>query len=129
MSLYHWLRAQAFDHPAVGRAKRLDFSGYLNAPETAAALAANPYRAYLRDGGGVERATHYVRIERFRDDIAPIEAHLGFALDLPRANASERPDDYRAAFSDADAALVGQLCQDDIAAFGYRFDGPIGAAG
>ena len=63
-----------------------------------------------------------MRIECLKDDLAPIEAHLGFRLSLQRANASARPDDYRKAYSDHDAALVAELCCGDIEAHGYNFD-------
>jgi hypothetical protein len=43
VSYYHWLRGQAFDHPAVKLAKALEFSAFLNHPQTRASLKANPY--------------------------------------------------------------------------------------
>jgi len=58
------------------------------------------------------------------EDLAPFEAHLGFRLiPLPLANASDRLRDWRGYYSDADAALIADLCAADIARFGYRFDG------
>jgi hypothetical protein len=76
----------------------------------------------MRDRHGIERARLYARIEAIEADLAPFEAHLGFRVTpLPRANASDRPRDWRGHYSDADAALVGALCAEDIARWGYRF--------
>lgn len=123
VSYYHWLRGQSFAHPAVGLAKTHDFSGFLNHPQTRTALILWPYPAYMRNRHGVERASLFARLEHLDQDLAPFEAHLGFALaPIARANPSIRPADYRQAYSDADAALLAQLCAGDIARFGYRFD-------
>ena len=122
VSYYHWLRVQSFDHPAVALAKAHDFSGFLNQPHTQASIAAQPYASYVTDSAGVLRATDFVRLEAFAADMAPVFAHLGFSVDLPRANASARARDWRGYYSAADAALVARLCAADIARFGYRFD-------
>ncbi|MEY4871903.1 MAG: hypothetical protein RLZZ563_1233 [Pseudomonadota bacterium] len=123
VSYYHWLRSQSFAHPAVGLAKALTFTDFLNHPQTRTALALWPYAAYLRDARGADRATLYARLEHLDTDLAPFEAHLGFRLTpLPRANASDRARDWRPFYSDADAALVATLCAEDIARFGYGFD-------
>lgn len=123
VSYYHWLRAQGFAHPAVGLAKSHDFSGFLNHPQTRASLAAWPYAAYVRDGAGAERCDLFLRLETLDDDLAPFEAHLGFRLaPVARANDSARARDWRPYYAEADAALVADLCAEDIARFGYRFD-------
>jgi Sulfotransferase family len=123
VSYYHWLRVQAFAHAAVGLAKSHDFNGFLHHPQTRTSIRLWPYGAYMRDARGVERASLYVRLEHLETDIVPFEAHLGFRVTpLARVNVSERPPDWRAAYSDADAALVDDLCADDIARFGYGFD-------
>jgi Sulfotransferase family len=122
VSYYHWLRQQTFAHPAVGLAKAQGFSGFLNHPQTMTSLAMSPYASYLKDPHGHERASLFARVEH-PDDLAPFEAHLGFRLaPLPRANSSDRPRDWRAFYSDADAALLARLTEADIARFGYRFD-------
>lgn len=121
VSYYHWLQGQSFDHNAVALSKTLDFSGFVNHPEVAASLGA-PYGHYLRDGAGQERGALFVRLEHLGAELAPFEAHLGFALKMPRANASQRDRDYRGYYSDADAAHIARLCAQDIARFGYRFD-------
>ena len=123
VSYYHWLRDQGFAHPAVTLAHDLPFSAFLNHAQTIAAFRAWPYAAYMHTADGHERANLYCRIERFGDDIAPFETHLGFRLHpLPKINKSVRPCDWRGLYSDADAGLVADLCAEDIARFGYRFD-------
>ena len=123
VSYYHWLRDQSFAHPAVGLAKAQGFSGFLNHPQTVTSLRLWPYSAYLRDRHGVERASLFARLEHLAEDLAPFEAHLGFRLTpLPRANPSDRPPDWRPFYSDADAALIADIAEADIARFGYGFD-------
>jgi hypothetical protein len=123
VSYYHWLRGQSFAHPAVGLAKANDFSGFLNHSHIQTSVRLWPYAAYMRDNHGVERASLFVRLEHFEADIAPFEAHLGFRLvPLPRTNESGRDRDWRGYYSDADAALVGEICAADIRRFGYGFD-------
>lgn len=117
VSYYHWLRAQRFDHRAVRLAGAHDFSAFLNHPETRAAFARERYGDYVRGAA----APVFVRLEHLAEDLAPVEAHLGFRLDLPHANRSDRPADWRSCYSPADAALVAELCAEDIARFGYGF--------
>ena len=124
VSYYHWLRQQSFAHPAVALARATDFTTFLNAPMTGAALRANPTARYLTDAGGRERPALILRIEHLAEEIGPLAAHLGFTPTLPRANESARPRDWRPFYTDADAALLAQICAADIARFGYRFDPP-----
>lgn len=121
VSYYHWLREQGFDHPAVGLAKALTFSAFINHPQTQASLRAWPYARYMQDARGGERCDLFIRLEHFDADSAPLWDHLGFRLDLAQVNASERAADYRGYYSDADAGLVADLCAGDIARFGYAF--------
>lgn len=124
VSYYHWLRGQSFAHPAVGLAKANGFSGFLNHPQTRTTISLWPYAAYMRDAGGVERASLYARLERLDEELAPFEAHLGFRITpVARVNESARVADWRPSYSDADAALVAGLCAEDITRFGYTFDG------
>lgn len=123
VSYYHWLRMQSFAHAAVSLARTHDFSGFLNHSQTRTALRLWPYGAYMRDARGVERARLFARLETLADDLAPFEAHLGFRLTLAKANASKRIADWRGYYNDADAALIADLCAEDIARFGYGFDG------
>lgn len=123
VSYYHWLRAQTFAHPAVALAKSRDFNAFLAAPETRSAIGGNPYASYVTDAAGRERCDLFLRLEHFETDAAPLEAHLGFRLGaLPLANASDRAGDWRPYYTDAGAALVGEICAPDIARFGYDFD-------
>lgn len=122
VSYYHWLHGQSFAHPAVARAKSLNFSAFVQHPATVASLSAHPAQRYMRDADGVERATLYLRLEQLEEDMAPLVAHLGFRPDIGHANASSRRPDWRA-YYDADSAdAVARGSADDIARFGYRFD-------
>jgi hypothetical protein len=121
VSLYHWLRVQRFDHPLVRVAKASEFSAFLNHPDTRARVGGETYGDYVRGPDGRERAAVFVRLEHLAPDLALVEAHLGFRLELPHVNRSGRPGDWRACYSEADAALVGELCAADISRFGYRF--------
>lgn len=122
VSYYHWLRGQSFDHPAVALAKSEPFDGFILHPETDASLRAFPAARYVSDASGVERCSAYVRLEHLRQDLAPVEDHIGVPLTMPHANPSERPSDYRAAYTDQTADAVAAMCADDIARFGYQFD-------
>ena len=123
VSYYHWLRVQRFEHPQVRLAGELDFTGFVLHPQTRAAIAAAPYGSYMRDAGGVERCSLYIRIEHLDDDAAALWRHLGFRLELPRANVSGRGRDYRRYYTDAAARAVARDCAADIARFGYAFGG------
>ncbi len=122
VSYYHWLRDQRFGHPAVALAKETDFAGFLAAPETQVSVSAFPYGRYVTDGAGGEHADRFVRLERLEQDLAPVEAHLGFSIDLPHANASDRERDWRVYYDDVTAGIVGRMCAEDIARFDYRFE-------
>ena len=52
VSYYHWLRAQSFAHPAVELAKTLEFSAFLNAPQTVAAFTRAPTSAASKPRSG-----------------------------------------------------------------------------
>ena len=121
VSYYHWLHGQGFDHPAVDLAKGLAFSDFLNHPQTRASLSAWPYGRYMRDAAGIERCAAFIRLENMEEDAAPLWSHLGFRLDLDRVNRSDRDPDYRGYFSPDDAALVADICAEDIARFCYSF--------
>ncbi|MFV2052045.1 sulfotransferase family 2 domain-containing protein [Aliiroseovarius sp. YM-037] len=122
VSYYHWLRDQSFDHPAVELSKQVGFSPFLNAPETVEAFRSSGLNSYIRDRNGAERCDHFIRLEYLTEDIAPLQKHLGFTLDIPHVNSSERTQDYRAAYDDADIALVADLFTDEVERFGYRFE-------
>ncbi|MEO0745951.1 MAG: sulfotransferase family 2 domain-containing protein [Pseudomonadota bacterium] len=122
VSYYHWLQDQHFDHPAVGLAQQMGFADFALAPQVRQSMQASPARHYMTDATGAERCDAYIRLEQFDADAAPLWAHLGFALALPRVNASARAPDYRGYYTDAARAAVAQYCAEDIERFGYRFD-------
>jgi hypothetical protein len=121
VSYYHWLRTQSFDHAAVDLARRLDFAAFAAHPQTEAASRNDGAGRYVQDVTGQERCDAFLRLEHLADDIAPLEQHLGFALDLPHANPSERQSDYRGYYDDDTAARIATLFAQDIARFGYHF--------
>ena len=122
VSYYHWLRKQSFDHPAVELAGQLDFEGFALHPHTLASLRHAPARHYMQRADGIEQCAAYIRIENFWEDAEPLFEHLGFAVELPRLNWSERAGDYRVYYSPRSVEAVGDACQEDIARFGYRFE-------
>ncbi|MHA6267029.1 sulfotransferase family 2 domain-containing protein [Aliiroseovarius sp. CAU 1755] len=122
VSYYHWLKGQHFDHPAVDLAHVLTFSEFLNHPFVADSFAAAPFGDYVTDARGQERCDLFVRLEHLALDITPFEAHLGVRLGpFTHENASDRDPDYRPYYSDADAALLAQICAPDIQRFSYKF--------
>lgn len=122
VSYYHWLREQQFDHPAVQLAKRTDFAAFVAHPQTRASFRAESYGAFFRLPGRGELSACFVRLEHLAEDLAPVEAHLGFRLGtIPQANPSSRAADYRGYYSDVTRDLVAELYAEDIARFGYCF--------
>jgi hypothetical protein len=122
VSYYHWLQVQDFDHPAVPRAKSLDFSGFLNHPCTQNSLKSLPYSSYVNAAHDTAPITLYIRLEHLDADMLPLATHLGFTPELPIVNQSQRKRDWRPYYSDADAATLARICAQDIAQFGYQFD-------
>jgi hypothetical protein len=121
VSYYHWLRAQTFAHPAAHLAQTLKFGDFIASPVIAQALAHAPAASYVTDRAGRVRANLFIRLEQLAQDLAPLEAHLGFALCLPHVNRSARCAQYRDAYTQESRAQVAQMCADDIARFDYRF--------
>ncbi|ASM73144.1 MULTISPECIES: sulfotransferase family 2 domain-containing protein [Roseobacteraceae] len=122
VSYYHWLRAQSFDHTAVQLAQNLSFHDFVLHPQTRASLRGSQARHYITDASGGERCNLFIRLEHLATDIAPLEAHLGFALDLPHANRSSRDVGYRGYYTPDSQAAVAEACTDDIERFRYSFD-------
>lgn len=122
VSYYHWLRDQRFDHPAVGLAQSLNFHDFVLHPRTRASLHASQAGHYVTDVSGVERCNLFIRLEHISADIAPLEVHLGFALDLPHANRSARDARYQGYYTAASRDAVSLACAEDISRFGYHFD-------
>ncbi|MEL6595795.1 MAG: sulfotransferase family 2 domain-containing protein [Pseudomonadota bacterium] len=117
LSYYHWLRGQSFDHRAVRLAKAVSFGDFLADAQTQATLRAHPYSSYMADADGRDTCAAYIRLEHLATDLAPLEHHLGFALNLPHVNESPAAD--RAEYSDSLRKLVADLCSDDFEKFGY----------
>lgn len=122
VSYYHWLRDQQFDHPVVGLAKTVRFDAFVANPMVAQSFSSAPAASYVTDAQGVERGNLFIRLEHLAQDIAPLEAHLGFSLDIPHVNKSDRARDYREAYDDEARARVAAFSAVDIARFGYRFE-------
>lgn len=122
VSFYHWLQGQSFDHPAVGRAQQLSFSEFINHEASKVSIQSQPYTSYVTNAAGQVRCDLFARLEHLSDDLAPLWGHLGFDCRVERTNVSQRQADWRPYYTDADAALIGQLCATDIAAFGYSYD-------
>ena len=114
---------QGFDHPAVGLAKSLGFGAFLHHPHTVSSLSGWPAARYLTDATGGEHAGMFLRLEHIEADTEALAARLGLRLDVPHVNRSGRQRDYRLYYDDALAAHLGAVCAQDIARFGYRFDG------
>jgi len=109
------------DYRVVGRGTA--FGDFVRHPHTRASLKAHPYGVYVRLPGGAEHCGAFVRLERFAEDIVPVEAHLGFRVHLPgRVNASARARDWRHHYDESAAAAVAEACAEDIGRCGYRFD-------
>ena len=121
VSLYHWLRQQEFDNFAVALARRSDFAGFLSDPQMQEAIRAHPYSQYMRDRTGAERARLFIRLEAFEQDAQPFWDHLGFRLELPVLNPSDRVPGHTGYYTAQTAKLVESLCGEDIARFGYKF--------
>lgn len=133
VSYYFWLQGQGFDHPAVRRAQSLPFAAFLAHPATQLSIRRQSARDFTTDARGRDCCSACIRIEHLARDIAPLEAHLGFPLAVPRVNESRRERDWRV-YYDADSAdLLARLSAEDIARFGYGFDdaaaGTAGSAG
>lgn len=120
VSYYHWLQTQGFDHPAVRLAQSSSFAQFINHPHTQASLSAAPYRSYVTDIRGRECCSAYIRLEHLPQDAQPLWDHLGFQLPIDHVNRSDRSD-YRGYYSDKDAAMIADLCGEDITRFGYDF--------
>lgn len=121
VSYYHWLRDQSFDHPMVRLAQQTGFADFLVTPALQDSLTNAPYGSYLQDGAGVDRANLFIRLEHFAQDAEPLFDHLGFRVELPVENASDRAASYEEYYTDDLAQIVARICSDDISRFGYGF--------
>lgn len=118
VSLYHWARVQRFDHPMIGAAKTHRFSDFLALPDMQSALRNDNAEAYVTDKRGQVRCDAFIRLEHLDTDLAPVETHLGFRIEMPHANASVHPPAADLYDNDT-AALIADIFARDIARFGY----------
>ena len=121
ISFYTWAREQTFDHPTVEAAKTLDFWDFLMDPGVSDTFRKNPARAYVTDATGTERCDVFVRLEHLDSDLAPLWDHLGFRVEIPHLNASDRSGDYRDWYDKESRNRVADLMSEDIDRFGYSF--------
>ena len=122
VSYYQWLKLQDFAHPAVAAAKTKCFDDFLHDPVIEASMRAGSAASYMRDATGRTHAAHFIRLEHFEQDFAPLSRHLGFDIVLPHLNKSERDTDYRGYYSHAAIDWIADICATDIEQFGYRFE-------
>ncbi|NRB04361.1 MAG: sulfotransferase family 2 domain-containing protein [Rhodobacteraceae bacterium] len=123
VSYYHWLRGQEFDHPAVRLAKTVPFKPFVLDPMTRATWRKSPARSYVCDREGQDRCRSYIRIEHLKEDAQPLWAHLGFTLEVPHVNLSDRDAQYGRYFDQETQAAVAEIAAEDISQFGYTFEG------
>lgn len=121
LSYFAWARVQTFHHPAVEVARSNDFAGFLADEGVAAGLRNATAASYVTDARGTMRCSLFARLEHLDTDLEPFWDHLGFRLDLPHLNRSDRPADYREAHTDATRRRVAEIAAEDIARFGYAF--------
>ena len=124
VSYYHWLQMQEFDHPAVTLSQSLPFAEFLAHPGIQRSIEASPASAYTKDHAGIDRCRLALRLEHLDEDRVELEDYLGFTLDIPHINSSQRDADYRSYYGEADSQIVARICSEDIARFGYAFDDP-----
>ena len=122
VSYYHWLREQGFDHPAVRLSKSLEFKEFILHPVVLRSFETNSAPSYMHHADGSEQCQLYIRLEHFSTDAAPLFHHLGFDLDLPVENASNRQRDWRGYYDAQTQAALAQACREEITRFEYSFN-------
>jgi hypothetical protein len=124
VSLYHWAKAQNFDHPMVSVARAHDFAGFLSHPGLQPAFAQDGAAAYVTRRDGTLACDAFIRLEHLATDLVPLETHLGVKLVLPHVNAKPHPVTARH-YTPALVDLVARHYADDVRRFGYRPPGPL----
>ena len=120
VSLYYWSRAQTFNHPMIQAAIDMEFKDFIFTSIIKMACKRDATALYVTDAKGQLRCDAFIRLEHLETDLAPVEAHLGFRLSLPKANASEHPITAEVYTKDM-RQRVADLFAADIARFGYTF--------
>lgn len=121
VSYYHWLKAQSFEHRAVGLAQRLSFVEFLHAPEVVETFRRGSYESYMTAADGSHQGNLYIRLEHLDHDVESLWSHLGFRIKIPHMNRSERRGDHRTYYKDQDAEQLARICFKDIKRFNYSF--------
>ena len=114
-------REQSFGHPVVRAAAEHNFAGFLHEPDVWRPQQASPYRSYVQGPSAADHCNLYVRLEHLTSDIASLEEHLGFRIDVGHINASARDQDYRTYYTIELCDHMARKCADDIARFEYAF--------
>lgn len=118
LSLYTWSRAQPFDHPMIAAAHEHDFTCYLQDPRIQIPLQQNTFQTYTTGPGTLK----ILRFETLETDAANLTKSLGFRLPpLQHVNQSNRPRDYRSAYTEETAALIANLFPFEVQTLGYHF--------
>lgn len=121
VSYYHWLKAQDSDHPVVKLSKELDFAGFVAHRVIDGSFRNHPYSSYVRNSSGQEYPCHFIRLENFEEDFRPVAEVTGLDITLPRVNSSNREAGIARYYTPETAALLANICAEDIRRFGYEF--------
>ncbi len=119
VSYYHWLQDRNFVHPAVTRAKALEFPQFIRDPLIQSACRVSPARSYVTRAEGQLQCDLFARLE-VPSDLAALWDYLGFELTVPHLNRSNRAEDWRMYYADEDIEIIAEIAAEDIAQFGYR---------
>lgn len=122
VSYYHWLKTQNFDHPFVHLAKTTNFETFVLDPNMSHATQISNAESYVTRNDGKLCGDLFIRLEYLKEDCAMLEAHLGFELTVPIANASRRGEGYQQYYTPQTRDHIAALCDRDIAKFDYRFE-------
>lgn len=95
------------------------------------------FLSFLEQSNFLDRNIHFVpqsslidlnqldylgRLERFSEDFGNVCSTIGINYkEVKHRNRSEKKEDYRSYYSDAQAELVGRLYSKDVQLLGYRF--------
>lgn len=86
------------------------------------------FRHYLSDRDGNPMVSQVIRQEDLTTQWPTLCERLGLpAIELPRKNVTPNRSDYREDYDERSRFLVGRKFADDVARFGYSFEGNINA--
>lgn len=124
VSSYHFKQQRKGHESTKRKVKKMGFSEFLrfaHKTHLKTPLAYSQKRRILLINGEIG-TDMILRFEQLNQDWEELSGKIGLTADLPTANKSKHLD-FREFYSDDDAEFVAQHWQDDIEAFGYRFDG------